>query len=458
MSEGMLTWSTMDSPFNRMGRTVRKGSTSSYTLVPLSQLAFPTQRLSFCSGPSYARKLDEGARVIKTGSLNELFSNSFTGDTGHEYYKRKIVSWDFGNSQYTNPSSVYMYQTPFTPWYVGTYVPAWWPGTSWWMSDADLKKESVGFLAGTAPLQSEADVLQAIVEVLREGLPSSLFSALVKNRSAGKREFVRRLSSDYLNYVFGITPVVREIDNVIRAISTINDIVMQWQRDSGLDVVRRRATPKEYFTSSFSHTASTSVFRGVGFTVPLSASSGSASFGPSVSSSSMKKWSVEETVTRNQRFSFSAAYNYNLGELINQDLPFGLGKMSSSEQSLYIYAAALGIAPSNVNASLLWELTPFSWLVDWFVNIGQMIDVSTTLNKAGLQVLFAYLTVVEELEWDQKWSYEGTSAVYNGQGFNRVKAFSMRRIRATPFGFGSSFEGLTAGQGAILAALGGTFL
>lgn len=460
MSEGMLTWSTLNCPFTRTGRTVRKGTSSSFTDVRLSQLAFPTLYKGFVSGASYARKLDEGAKTVRSGSLNELFSNSYTGDTGHEYYKRKIQDWHFDNSQFNNPASTHLYHTP---WIAGGYqlygyTPQWTPSTAWWMRDEDLAKESVGFLQGTLPLRSEADVLQAIIELLREGLPSALFSALLKKPSKSKRDFVKKLSSDYLSYIFGVTPVIREIDKVTKAIAGINDIIEQWQRDDGKNVVRRRSTEKEFFSNYVGHNQATTRFSGFGWTVPPGVSKGNLQFGPAVGSSAMKRITIEDSLVRSQRFGFSVAYNYNLGELINHDLPFGLSGMSGPERSLYIYASALGISPSHVNASLLWELVPFSWLVDWFCNIGQMIDVSTTLDKAGLHVLFAYLTVVEELQWTQKWTYTGTSPIYSGTGHNLVHAYSIRRTRATPFGFGTSFEGLSANQGAILAALSSKFL
>lgn len=457
MSEGLLSWSTLNSPLNQGWRMARN-LTGTYT-GKASQIRFPSTYRGFVSGPSYARKISDGAHP--TGAtMAELFSNSATGDTGHEYYKRKIVRFEANHSLWNHSTAAPHY----APWVITAaqlgYTPSWKPGDTWWMSDADLANESVGFLAGTVPLRSEADLMQAVLEVLREGLPSSLFRSITRLRSPSKLKLLRASAGDYLNYAFGITPLIQEIDKVYRAVATINDLVEQWIRDSGIDVVRRRGTPSSLTVKSlgkFSGSVS-NVISGRSYRVADPASSLYKTQGHevvlwSVDPPGSPTASISDVLSVSQRFGFSASYNYDLNRLAIPGLAPGISNLSSIELRSYLAAYALGISPDNINASLVWELVPFSWLVDWFVNVGQVLDVSTSLQQAGLHVNFAYLTSIENLKWTQEFTIDNWSPYGTVVGRNVIEAFAMRRIRATPFGFGTDFSSLSAFQVSILAAL-----
>lgn len=66
--------------------------------------------------------------------------------------------------------------------------------------------------------------------------------------------------------------------------------------------------------------------------------------------------------------------------------------------------------------SIAWEAVPFSFVADWFGNIGQCLSAMT--DFVGMDVSLAYNTLSEEITiggWDQS-SYPGGPAVYNGFG------------------------------------------
>lgn len=109
----------------------------------------------------------------------------------------------------------------------------------------------------------------------------------------------------------------------------------------------------------------------------------------------------------------------------------------------------LGVTP---NAANLWELVPYSWLVDYFTNAGTVLSNLSYSGVAGMGMDYAYC--MAETSTTTHWSwvgpYFGSEIRTSCTKYVRTK----QRIRATPFGFGLKPEDLTPSQLAILAALG----
>lgn len=112
--------------------------------------------------------------------------------------------------------------------------------------------------------------------------------------------------------------------------------------------------------------------------------------------------------------------------------------------------------------SVVWEVLPWSWMVDWFTNVGDVMSNASVNAVDNLVALYSYImehktTTVEctavsqwESKYNQYWAYPGGSCTSVGKSTVETKA----RCGGSPFGMGITFSGLSAGQGAILAALG----
>lgn len=116
----------------------------------------------------------------------------------------------------------------------------------------------------------------------------------------------------------------------------------------------------------------------------------------------------------------------------------------------------------SLSPDVLWELTPWSWAIDWFSNAGNVISNATSLGLAGLVMKYGY--IMEETSVVDTYSMPHT-----GLNPNKIKAggavpdaqvvtTTKRRRPANPFGFGVKWEGLSPTQLAITAALGITRL
>lgn len=116
-----------------------------------------------------------------------------------------------------------------------------------------------------------------------------------------------------------------------------------------------------------------------------------------------------------------------------------------ARQMAHIY----GLTPGP---SLVWELTPWSWLIDWVSNIGDCIsNIDASLNQ-GAAAKYAYVMGTTQERVDV------TASIFLKSGpvtlSNYASATRKTRRAASPFGFGLDISDLTGIQWSILGALG----
>lgn len=109
----------------------------------------------------------------------------------------------------------------------------------------------------------------------------------------------------------------------------------------------------------------------------------------------------------------------------------------------------------KLDAQTLWELTPWSWLVDWFTNIGSVIQSLSTLGLDNTLLNYAYSTIrlQNNVSVLGRPASTGSYSLKGKFTFRAETEMKVRRV-ASPFGFSVAWEQLNAGQIAILTALG----
>jgi len=147
-------------------------------------------------------------------------------------------------------------------------------------------------------------------------------------------------------------------------------------------------------------------------------------------------------VTTVQSYSFVARWMYYLGS----DSPV-FGELQRIAQ---LARKTLGI---RLDLELLWELAPWTWLSDWFINIGDVLAVSSALAQYDQVLQYAYLTSRTEVLY--QYSHTGVlfGSGYTGPISSSFIQTTEERVRATPYGFGVDLNGLNPQQLAILASL-----
>jgi len=113
----------------------------------------------------------------------------------------------------------------------------------------------------------------------------------------------------------------------------------------------------------------------------------------------------------------------------------------------------------------LWQLTPWSWAVDWFSNAGSFVKNLSSLAEYGTVLRYGYVmetTTVTDTYSAGKVLFTPTDPSvlaafkppYPTVAPLTVRTTVKKRVKANPFGFGVSWDGLSPIQLAIAAALG----
>lgn len=296
-------------------------------------------------------------------------------------------------------------------------------------SDEILMALGTTAIARVKPTNSVADLSVSLAELFREGLPKSPGRSLWEDRA----RVARGAGSEYLNAQFGWLPLVSDVKDVMTAISESEKIWKQYKRDSGRLVRRRYEFPTLYPD-------------------PVLIAEESGRY-PSPTPNTRffeSGWAggqlTHTRYTRKRRW-FSGAFTYYVPDR----------RDSSGVEMLFQHATkARKLYGLTLDPEVLWNLTPWSWAADWFANTGDVISNLSDMATDGLVLRYGYMmeeTIVSD-EYtlrDIKWSSTPLPA-RNLTFYANTK--TLKRVRATPYGFGLTFEGFSPRQLAILAALG----
>jgi len=278
-------------------------------------------------------------------------------------------------------------------------------------------------IASARPSQPHASFVQALLELVHDGLPSYIGAALMNKHLSFKM-----FGDEFLNYQFGIKPLLKDIISIAQAVKKSSQIVAQMEHESGKYTRRKRALPPERTVSEFSRDVSTyETFFG-----PI------AQF---VRTGNFQHQTVTDVTTRDVWFSGAFSSFTDPGSALT-------GKFKRYE------ALANEILGTRLTASTLWELAPWSWLVDWVSDIGIVISNATELQEDGLVIKYGYLMV--KTSTIRTVTAEGrflpNSPVVSVA--NTYVCERKERFRATPYGFGLDLSGFSPRQWAILGSLG----
>ncbi|DAD51382.1 maturation protein [ssRNA phage Gerhypos.4_1] len=370
-------------------------------------------------------------RRAKAGRLTRWQLNSYDGvrsmdvggnfeTTRHEYTDSHLEAAIRG----VNGSFDYRYNGPVFA-YTGNVGPT---SPAWPKPPSDLLNQMIAkgttAIARTAPTNPSASTAQFLGE-LREGLPRLPGSSVVKRGGPGG------VADEYVNVEFGIKPLISDLQNIWQASQTAEKRIAQLERDSGRLVRRRYSFPVE-------RTVEGPIVKSdpwLGYPGLRTGTAGSAYNGPT------GKLYYERTLEVRTWFSGAYTYLYPKGDS-------SLDKMRRSASRL---RAVYGL---DLNPELFWELTPWSWAVDWVSNLGDVMTNISRFSRDGLVMRWGYVMCT--------WKCTDTYTLV-GQSFRGVGAPTLtqsftttvkKRVKATPYGFGLDLGGLSTRQWAILGALG----
>lgn len=317
------------------------------------------------------------------------------------------------------------------------------PNPSWFIQTDDIASGKAA-IAAAAPTRPVANLSTTFGELF-SGLPTLIGATLLRDRIG----VFRGLGSEYLNVQFGWLPLISDIKKMIYALQNASTILTQYEKDSGRNIRRRYTLPSQrvtYFCNSAGGTVSAGnasrweSYDHLGKLI-LSGGGGPA---PVVDQSSL----VVSVSAQQDRW-FSGAFTYYIP-------PSGTLK-SDIDRWFSLSNKLLG---TSITPEVLWNLAPWSWLIDWIAAIGNHISVYQRFETDELVLRYGYLMVRDRVNVSSNYSmtYRTPAGANAGkaQGYSQVRVDQKRRVRSTPFGFGLTSSDFNARQWSILAALGMT--
>jgi hypothetical protein len=138
--------------------------------------------------------------------------------------------------------------------------------------------------------------------------------------------------------------------------------------------------------------------------------------------------------------------------------------ISSDQWTAKAVSALFGVTPTP---SVLYSVYPWTWLVDWFTNVGDIVS-NMSANAVDNEVLtncfvMREVTTRREINVRTRWDSRENGSLHFGYhyfipaGSDEMTYSLLRRHKlrhqASPFGFGWDQSALTARQRSILAAI-----
>lgn len=269
------------------------------------------------------------------------------------------------------------------------------------------------------PTSPEMGLFNAVYEL--KDLPGMLRQRMVKGN-------LKNMSNYWLALQFGWKPLLRDIRNLVLTQRKAQDRLNQLLRDEGKSVRRKKILHEtETLIDETSGTAYGSFDPG-DFVTYFYADDPTH---------------VTKTYTREKVWA-SARFRYWL--------PPGPRDVDWTRRML------AGIYGSYPSPKQVWDCVPWSWLVDWFTNVGYVIDNLDSGVADRLAAEYAYVmkkveTVREsELTWSG-WLFPNKTK-FTARTTSTATAFSKFRSPIDPFGGAFSEESLSPMQWSILGALG----
>jgi hypothetical protein len=275
-------------------------------------------------------------------------------------------------------------------------------------------------IAGVRPTDPNSSLLVFLGEVKREGIPS-LSPAAFKD----KISFFRSLGNDYLNLEFGWKPFISELRSIAKSVSSSDEVIRAYAANADRPVRTRYTFPDSLVETN---PATSSAYGWPGFHTNLYQNPGVLS-----------RWTSQSTKTW-----FEGVFRYHLSP--------DLGQMAQFKRNSQLANKLLG---TRLTPEVLWNLTPWSWLVDWVIDIGTLVGNLSYLGQDGLVMQYGYIMQNGRNSTHYHLNglrYTGSTGYLVSQ-LNQHAEYKLRRA-ASPYGFGLNLDGFSAKQWSILSALG----
>jgi hypothetical protein len=347
-------------------------------------------------------------RLLDIGSplMIEKSSISYPGHVKSEYL------WSSRNNQWSHLDSLFAPSVAYSAWmsdiYNGKSIPV--------PLEIGTSIVSLKSLGATAIAKSLPDVpdfsLARFIGELRAGLPKVPLNELRKSQRK-----VSTLGSEYLNVQFGLLPTISDVSKLI-TLAGHPELRARVKHTLGQETRVKKTLLKETSTSTRSLTLTEMT------TLPVAFASNQRG---------------TQTITDAKKIWSSVSFTY-----------FQANRLLTLLDDLDEQLGNYGSIPRLIDA---WNLTAWSWFIDWFTNFNHVLTNLSYLGRDGLTIQRGYLMCTHERRVE---TFQSAFIKGSGTASSRgIANFSRKyRVTASPFGFGYTWTDFSPFQTSILAALG----
>jgi hypothetical protein len=247
----------------------------------------------------------------------------------------------------------------------------------------------------------------------------------------------KEVANDFIEYQFGWVPFVSDLRKFIDLIVNLRErIIKAYQQNNRWIHVRRRLTESET-TSVISRGFLSNTNPSLGFVADTMQNT-MVKFG-----NTCKCYWETQHVEKSHAWS-TGTFRIYRPEFDDTD-PSSFEELRKIRQLLTLFGA-------NINPSVLWELTPWSWLIDYFTNLGDLIKTLSRIEQdsAVAREFFVMKTTESIFNFHQEFNWNtGLSSV----DWPRIMRVKMRRKGDSPYHFRLNGS-LSAMQLSIISAIG----
>lgn len=280
-------------------------------------------------------------------------------------------------------------------------------------------------ISRTAPTRPSFSLATALGELLSDGLPAVVGNSLRKADTFRKK--AKAAGDEYLNVEFGWRPFLSDIQKLCHTVQESKRLLDKYEKESGRIIGRNYSFPDVRETK-----------------VEVLGTANSPTPGYPSPIFSTYQGTLTKTTEITRKTWFQGSYSYAFPPVEDSRGVI----MDAAEKANHL----LGL---KITPEVLWNLAPWSWLADWFVNVGSLATNVTALGQDELMIHRAYC--MRTLSTKCTYELSGISTFSQGALGPLVQTFETTtklRVKASPYGFGLTFEDFSPKQMAILAALG----
>lgn len=304
-------------------------------------------------------------------------------------------------------------------------------------STLDLDVYGALAIERTIPVNPLTSLAVSLGEIYSDGLPKI---PLLTSTFTSVGKAAKSIGGEFLNWTFGYQPTAKDAAGTANAAIFANYAIKQFMRDNG-KTVRRGYTFPSQITNSYSSVSS----GGAQFLDPSGLSVANTMF----SNSAGNPCTIVETLQTTRKLYFKGAYSYFI--------PIGSSVLDKMQRHADQAQLVLGL---EVNPDSLYQVAPFSWLVDWFYDVGTIVHNLNAFANNGLVLRWGYMMCEDHTihtVTHHGLTTRATTALPHipfGSVTSVYHTVRKRRVKATPYGFGLNPATFSDGQWAILGALG----